>query len=619
MTREDREVSMRLWLSFWLVVVVAAACSSSGSNDPGDVVKAGGTCQHFNSLVCGETAQDAPAVLQCNALGIWTVQEICLSQCVLYNMQPRCLTAQDVQVPDGDAGLDSAEEPDTLDLAADLDDSVADPDGVSDLKDVKQDIAPIDLQPDFTPPTILSTSPAAGEMGVAIPFTVRIEFSEPMHKVTVAQQTVRMFNAAWDPVAIDWSWEEDGNTILIIQPKIALFGVSAYTVDLGAMISDLAGNNLGTPYRFTFYTGLQADHSSYLPLVRQFAPLIYAGTNADNPHYDYPTRYDLDGNWNPMDNVDYIKGPVAQIEPYVYYSVAETKSHYFLFYMFFFPYRKAELAGHEFGNDVSGSMVVVRKSDQQPVAVETYFKKQGDDERSLSFATDDSGFIASGETAESSRFEGVYSRGVLFPGSRYVAWLSPGKHESCLWLDENNGPWEGCELYPAYKPNLSRIELKFQSGNPTPIVKQGGSFPAKLNNVDFGLLYILDTLWARRSDVAAGQVFSSSYEYEPFSHNLYPNRPQLPTEVGSSFAEPIGNDNGRPPWAWRYFPGNGIAFYQMPRGVFFLDPALHFRLRHDLANKWASFDGTSGWSVEYCFNPYFNIDFRGIWPQCSNP
>lgn len=597
----------------WLTLLVTAACSGGGENSSGDGAVAGALCEHFGEVKCGTISTGWEAVLQCGSQGVWD-EETCPQACVLYNMQPMCTGIELDQ-------LDESSESDIVvtDVGQDLLDAVED----NSLPDVKEELSPdaeedkqtVEIPVDWTPPTVLSTSPADGEMGVSIPFTVRVVFSEPMYAVTVAAQTVKMYNAEWVPVDINFEWEDEQHTTLLITPAIAIFGTSAYTVELGSMISDLVGLNLGNPVRFTFYTGLQVSHTYYKELAAQFVPLIYAGTETGNAQFDYPTRYNLDGNWEPMDNVDYIKTQAQQVLPSVYCSVVESRTHYFITYMFYFPFRHTELAEHEFGNDVSGSLVVIRKSDNQPVAVETYFKNQSDDERSISYITDDSGFVASGQTLQTSDFDGMVSRSTLFPNNHYIAWLSPRKHESCLWIDENNSIYDGCVLYPAYKPTLPRLEMKYGAGNATPITKQGGTFPATLSNVDFELLYILEQLWPRRSDVGQNEVFSSSYEYEPYVSNTFSNRPVLATEVGSSFAEPVGHDNARPPWAWRYFPQDGSSFYQMPRGVVFLDPAVHFRRKHDPSLQW----NAAGWSIEYCFNPYFNVDFRGIWSDCSNP
>ena len=64
-----------------------------------------------------------------------------------------------------------------------------------------------------------------------------------------------MFDGKYQSVPITFEFEDELNTILVITPQTNIFDVSPYHVELGTMIRDLAGNDLGTPYRFMFYTG----------------------------------------------------------------------------------------------------------------------------------------------------------------------------------------------------------------------------------------------------------------------------------------------------------------------------------------------------------------------------
>jgi len=374
---------------------------------------------------------------------------------------------------------------------------------------------------------------------------------------------------------------------------------------------------MASEHKFTFYTVAVATLGTYHELAVAFSPIISQETNPDHPHYDYPTRYDLDGDWVAADNVDHIVSDAVMVEPHVYYSITETKSHLFIQYAFYWPYRYAQTETDRYGNDVAGAMVLVRKADGTPVALETYFKK-GLDERSLSFVTTDSGLIAGDGTFTSHKFDGMFDEAELFPNGHYLAYLSAREHESCLWLDEDNNDLDGCVLNAGLKASMKRIEMKYK-GSATAIHKTGGKFPQELPDVGYSLSHILEDWWPRRSDVGDDKMWGSTYDYEPFTSSIFPNRPDFDDPLPSTFVDPIGNDNGRPPWAWRYYPQNGTTFYEMPRGVLFLDPAVHFKQRHDQGNEWADFDGQTGWSLDYCYNPYFNLDFRNLWSECTSP
>src|SRR6185369_10716057 len=73
-----------------------------------------------------------------------------------------------------------------------------------------------------------------------------------------------------------------------------------------------------------------------LNIAKQFAPIIHQGLG-DQPRGDYITNFDFDGdwkgdnNWKNLDNLSY------KLNAYVYYSVIETDSYYFIHYATFHP------------------------------------------------------------------------------------------------------------------------------------------------------------------------------------------------------------------------------------------------------------------------------------------
>ena len=575
-------------------------------------------CQITGATGCGRTEAGEDAVLICSETGVWLVSEVCPGGCA--TEAAACLgivpsqdikDKPDVVSPLPDVAADAGKQ-DTGKDSVDPEEMPVFPDDV--------EIVFVDLIPDYEPPWVESTSPADDEMGVALPaegedFVVTVVFTEPIHEPTIAETTVKVKDAVGTLLNLEYAFTDDDTTILEITFKGAVFPSSPYTVILEPMIKDLAGNQMGNNYQFTFYTAATGSLTKYFELAGKFAPAIYQETNPGHPEYDYPTKYNLDGDWVAADNVDYIVIDAVKVEPHVYYSVIETKSHFFIQYIFYWPYRYAETESNRFGNDVSGAMVLVRKSDEAPIALETYFKKDLD-ERSLSFVTTDSGLITADGTFTSHKFDGSYEEADLFPNGHYLAYLSAREHESCLWLDENNNYMDGCVLNAGVKGTMKKIELKYK-GAPTVIEKTGGKFPQELTDVGYGISHLLESWWPRRNDVGDNKMWGSTYSYEPFVSTIFKDRPGIKEPMPSVFVDPIGNDNGRPPWAWRYYPQNGTTFYEMPRGVWFLDAAVHFKQRHDQGNKWAEFDGVSGWSIEYCYNPFFNLDFRNIWPECT--
>ena len=69
-------------------------------------------------------------------------------------------------------------------------------------------------------------------------------------------------------------------------------------------------------------------------IAARFAPVFYQALG-DKPRSDYITNFDFDGDWlgnNNWRNTDNLKFP---LRAYVYYSVSETQTHYFIHYAVF--------------------------------------------------------------------------------------------------------------------------------------------------------------------------------------------------------------------------------------------------------------------------------------------
>jgi hypothetical protein len=607
---------MNRLLSLGALLFLVGSAVGCGDGEGEVLPVANDSCPETGMKTCGLDDAQQSAVLVCSKIPRnWMVSEVCATRCVFNGLMGAMC-----EYLEGDTGGD-----DTPTIA-----DVIDPEDVPDIKepeelpgsdtpDVEEPYEVIfkDLMPDMTPPWVEATIPADDAMGVSVPFNIQITFTEPLHAVTVAESTVKLFDVTGDQIPVEIEWLDEKKTVVKLTPAGAVFNSSPYRVTLDPMIKDLAGNMMGNSYEFTFYTAAIPTLGTYKTLAGKYAPLLYQATNTESPQYDYLTRFDFDGDWVAENNVISVKN-ASKFEASLYYSVTETKSHFFITYSFFYPYRFAEEEDDRFGNDVSGGLVVVRKIDEAPLAVETYFKKDND-ERSFSFVTEESGLVTAGKTFTDFHFDGLYPAATLFPDGRYVGYLSSRKHESCLWLDENNGFLDGCILNAGVKNSMQKIEYVFKDGMVDALSKEGGKYPQAKQSVGYGLVHLLDSWWVRRTDVGQAQMWASEYTYEPHNSTIYQNRPDLSHPVPSVFVDPEETDNGRPPWAWKYNPQNGTTFYDMARGVWFLDPAVHFKQRHDQSNLWSDFDteAGTGWSLEYCFNPYFSLDFRGIWAECT--
>jgi hypothetical protein len=113
-------------------------------------------------------------------------------------------------------------------------------------------------------------------------------------------------------------------------------------------------------------------------VAQRWAPIHYQDTDDDSPRSDYVTAFDFDGNWDGRDNWDSL-GVLPPVAASVYYSVAETCTHWFITYGFFHPrdwsdgafsdgFRELDEHGFlvdeasEHENDLEEAVVAIRKT-----------------------------------------------------------------------------------------------------------------------------------------------------------------------------------------------------------------------------------------------------------------
>jgi|GEM_PF-508524 len=93
---------------------------------------------------------------------------------------------------------------------------------------------------DNVSPTILSTVPAEGAVGVSVGTTIRINFSEPLDSATVNTSSIKVLNGA-TLVAGSISLNTD-NSVVTFAPSASFANGTTYTVIVTTAIKDSAGN-----------------------------------------------------------------------------------------------------------------------------------------------------------------------------------------------------------------------------------------------------------------------------------------------------------------------------------------------------------------------------------------
>ena len=90
----------------------------------------------------------------------------------------------------------------------------------------------------------------------------------------------------------------------------------------------------------------QTRNSRDLDVATRFTPIVYQALG-DRPHSDYLTKFDFDGDWRGDNNWDNIDKREFPLKAFLYYSVSETTTHFFIHYAIFHPrdYKGGERKG----------------------------------------------------------------------------------------------------------------------------------------------------------------------------------------------------------------------------------------------------------------------------------
>lgn len=316
---------------------------------------------------------------------------------------------------------------------------------------------------------------------------------------------------------------------------ICLWGLSACGV---AMPLRVTPGPLGAP----------ASHDE---LARHYAPVIRQGAITDQ---DYITAANFDGDW--VGNNNWENQPTGDLSAYVYYSVIESESHWFLFYSLFHPrdytYEDCHTSGGCHENDLESIQLTVEKNG-------TSFGKP----KALETLAHNAIYLYIFDNSVGGNFLDVTGVATL-EGDHPVVYVEALGHG----------------IY-GHRGTGSLIDpILFRGGVVIYRLGEEAKAPQGVDDehVSYQLAPIYTTLWTRRDDVGDGRTFDGPFVYRG---------ELLPKAIdGDDFSA----DKANTPWGYYQTTGEVLT-----RGDWFLDPAKAL-LYH------ARFDGE--FSTIYIFNPY---------------
>ncbi|MDX2040803.1 MAG: hypothetical protein SF097_06120 [Acidobacteriota bacterium] len=330
-------------------------------------------------------------------------------------------------------------------------------------------------------------------------------------------------------------------------------------------------------------------------IAARFAPIFYQGLG-DNPRSDFITNFDFDGDWKGDNNWWNLDNKSFPLKAYIYYSVIETASHYFVHYAFFHPRDyKGGLAktalldtlmgeglrragkdptgglandvalSHE--NDLEGCLVVAEKHGGDPNQAVVQFVEAMAHNKYLKYCPRE----ASNSACEAIEMDGERAR----------IFIEPKGHGPERYLGDRN----------QLKNSINGVMIYRYTGR----AENHDETPGK--EIGYDLIPIYDTFW-QQAQKGENETYGESLDYETRSFfRILAGKPPEKSEqklgvLGVALRGTVGFKNkSRPPWGW--FDANER---DRPRGEWFFDPAA-VTARH--------FNLGEAFSTAYVYNPYF--------------
>ena len=315
-------------------------------------------------------------------------------------------------------------------------------------------------------------------------------------------------------------------------------------------------------------------------IAARFAPTFRQAVG-DNRRADYITNFNFDGDWRGDNNWKNAADTRFKLRAYVYYSVAETATHYFVHYAVFHPrdykgggagpllseaIREGVRRGGRYDpTGISAGAVLAHENDMEGCLVVA--AKSGDDL--------DGARVVAVETLAHDRFLSYAPEGGLAGAAGGRVRLEDGRAE--LYVEpKGHGVSAFGEASEARASRPGLVLYRFAGRADDPEAAGDGE-------VGYELLPLVTTLWPRARK-GVNETFGRLTDYGSLTvaatdaSGRAARRKVTLGRVGSSFAGAVGAPHAaRPPWGW--FDRGARA--ERP-GAWFFDPAATIKRRYNL-------------------------------------
>jgi len=352
----------------------------------------------------------------------------------------------------------------------------------------------------------------------------------------------------------------------------------------------------------TLFSTSQKSIINDAAIAARFAPVFYQALG-DKPRNDYITNFDFDGDWRGDNNWNNAGNKEFPLKAFVYYSVAETSTHFFVHYAVFHPrdYKGGEKKGallsqliregtkrggkydptgladdatlaHE--NDMEGALVVVKRNGNDLAEAQVVFAETLHHNKFTRYQTGDPQ-------------EGLAT--VKLEGQRPVFYIEPKGH--------------GIEAFTGDQKQTSKkdfLRYVFDARADDPAKKDSVCRNLETVSCSKSLSYdlvSLATLWSKAKG-EANKTYGVTFDYGEVALSISLNGTTTTEKkfklgtTGCAFLGTVGGINmARPPWGW--FDRDER---DQPLGLWFFDPAATIK---------RDFKLESGFSTSYVRLPFW--------------
>lgn len=328
-------------------------------------------------------------------------------------------------------------------------------------------------------------------------------------------------------------------------------------------------------------------------IASRFAPIFHQALGSA-PRFDYITNFDFDDDWRGDNNWNNAENPKFPLKAYVYYSVFETRTHYFIHYAAFHPrdYKGGEKRGAALSQAIRLGVGAGGQYDPTGRASEAVLAHENDLEGALVVAEKngpdpESARLALVETLAHNAYLKYVPPGGSLPGEA----VSVDGVRPHLFIESKGHGIEAWHDDAAQRKFAEKGFLVYSfagtAEDPDEVRREG---------VGYDLISTFDTLW-QVGKSGKNDAYGAEHDYGVATVRFVAGNDEAERHIrvgvrGSALNGIVGAANmSRPPWGW--FDGQER---DRPLGEWFLQPAETVKRRWNLPESF---------STTYTYHPFF--------------